>query len=183
MMPKHCKERSRRTLPESRDQCTVFQNISDEFTGYTQKQTIIPVRGVKERDTADSEQKQSNSVEQLPISYVDTLRSEPMAGSVHELKSSLDSLTEKKSAVLQTELNQKQQISEVKEQASSLQTHITSEFTKMHQILTEKEQRLLRDLRKEEERVVKAMKESLRKIQENLNSIEEKLSKLHEQME
>ncbi|XP_072406095.1 nuclear factor 7, brain-like [Chiloscyllium punctatum] len=100
-----------------------------------------------------------------------------------QLKSSLDSLTEKKSSVLQTELTQKRKISEVREQASSLQTHITSEFTKMHQILTEKEQRLLRDLREEEERIVEPMEKNLREIQENLNSIEENLSKLQKQME
>ncbi|XP_072406140.1 zinc-binding protein A33-like [Chiloscyllium punctatum] len=101
----------------------------------------------------------------------------------NKLKSSLDSLTEKKSSVLQTELTQKRKISEVREQASSLQTHITSEFTKMHQILTEKEQRLLRDLREEEERVVEPMEKNLREIQENLNSIEEKLSKLQKRLE
>ncbi|XP_072406197.1 zinc-binding protein A33-like isoform X2 [Chiloscyllium punctatum] len=99
----------------------------------------------------------------------------------NKLKSSLDSLTEKKSAVQQTELTQKRKISE--EQASSLQTHITSEFTKMHQILTEKEQRLLRDLREEEERIVEPMEKNLQEIQEYLNSIEQKLSKLQSQME
>ncbi|XP_072406181.1 zinc-binding protein A33-like isoform X2 [Chiloscyllium punctatum] len=98
-----------------------------------------------------------------------------------QLKSSLDSLTEKKSSAVQTELTQKRKISE--EQASSLQTHITSEFTKMHQILTEKEQRLLRYLREEEERVVEPMEKNLGEIQENLNSIEEDLSKLQKQME
>ncbi|XP_060707125.1 nuclear factor 7, brain-like [Hemiscyllium ocellatum] len=101
----------------------------------------------------------------------------------NKLKSSLDSLTEKKSSVLQAELTQKRKISEVREQASSLQTHITSEFTKMHQILTEKEQRLLRDLREEGERIVEPMEKNLREIQENLNSIEEELSKLQKQME
>ncbi|XP_060707203.1 zinc-binding protein A33-like [Hemiscyllium ocellatum] len=100
-----------------------------------------------------------------------------------KLKSALDSLTEKKSAVIQTELTQKRKISEVREQASSLQTHITSEFTKMHQILTEKEQRLLRDLREEEERIVEPMEKNLREIQDNLNSIEEEFSKLQKQME
>ncbi|XP_078073463.1 zinc-binding protein A33-like [Mustelus asterias] len=100
-----------------------------------------------------------------------------------QLKSSLDSLTEKKSAVLETEQKQKRKISEVREQSSSLQTHITSEFTKMHQILTEKEQRLLRDLREEEERILEPMERNLREIQENLNSIEEKLSKLQKQLE
>ncbi|GCC38314.1 hypothetical protein chiPu_0016828 [Chiloscyllium punctatum] len=53
----------------------------------------------------------------------------------------------------------------------------------MHQILTEKEQRLLRDLREEEKRVVETMEKNLREIQENLNSIEEDLSKLQKQME
>ncbi|XP_078075196.1 uncharacterized protein LOC144497629 [Mustelus asterias] len=101
----------------------------------------------------------------------------------NQLKSSLDSLTEKKSAVLETEQKQKGKICEVREQSSSLQIHITSEFTKMHQILTEKEQRLLRDLREEEERILESMEGNLREIQENLNSIEEKLSKLQKQME
>ncbi|XP_060706796.1 nuclear factor 7, brain-like isoform X2 [Hemiscyllium ocellatum] len=100
-----------------------------------------------------------------------------------QLKLSLDALTKKKSAVLEMERKQKQKISETKELASSLQTHITSEFTKMHQILTEKEQRLLGDLREEEERIVEPMEKNLREIQENLNSIEENLSKLQKQME
>ncbi|XP_078422715.1 zinc-binding protein A33-like [Cetorhinus maximus] len=100
-----------------------------------------------------------------------------------QLKSSLDSLTEKKSAVLETEQKQKRKISEVREQSSSLQTHITSEFTKMHQILTEKEQRLHRDLREEEERILETMEKNLREIEENLSSIEENLSKFQKQME
>uniref|UniRef100_UPI00398EAE99 zinc-binding protein A33-like n=1 Tax=Pristiophorus japonicus TaxID=55135 RepID=UPI00398EAE99 len=99
------------------------------------------------------------------------------------LKSSLDSLTEKKSEALETELKQKQQISGVREQSSSLQTHITSEFTKMHQILTEKEQRLIRDLREQEGKILETMEKNLREIQENLNSIQEEVSKLQKQME
>ncbi|GCB71081.1 hypothetical protein scyTo_0008761 [Scyliorhinus torazame] len=100
-----------------------------------------------------------------------------------QLKSSLDSLTVKKSAVLETEQKQKGKISEVREQSSSLQTHITSEFSKMHQILTEKEQRLLRDLREEEERILEPMEKDLRKIQEKIKFIEEKLSNMQKQME
>ncbi|XP_078422625.1 zinc-binding protein A33-like [Cetorhinus maximus] len=99
------------------------------------------------------------------------------------VKSSFDSLTEKKSAVLEMEQQQKQKISQIRKQSSGLQTHITSEFTKMHQILTEKEQRLIRDLREEEGKILKTMEENLREIQENLNSIEEKLSKLEKQLE
>ncbi|GCC20772.1 hypothetical protein chiPu_0019339 [Chiloscyllium punctatum] len=88
-----------------------------------------------------------------------------------QMKSSLSSLTEKKSAVLEKELEQKRKISQIREQASSLQTHITSEFTKMHQILTEKEQRLLRDLREEEERILEPMERNRQEIQEHLTSL------------
>uniref|UniRef100_UPI00398E596F zinc-binding protein A33-like n=1 Tax=Pristiophorus japonicus TaxID=55135 RepID=UPI00398E596F len=100
-----------------------------------------------------------------------------------QLKSSLDSLSEKKSAALEMELKQKQQISGVRKQSSSLQTRITSEFAKIHQILTEKEQRLIRDLREQEGKIVETMEKNLREIQENLNSIQEELSKLQKQME
>ncbi|XP_067865492.1 nuclear factor 7, brain-like [Heterodontus francisci] len=99
------------------------------------------------------------------------------------LKSSLDSLTGNKSKVLETELKQKRLISEVREQSSSLQTHITSEFTKMHQILTEKEQSLLTDLREEEQRILETIEKNLRDTQENLISTEAKLSKFQKQME
>ncbi|XP_072331804.1 zinc-binding protein A33-like [Scyliorhinus torazame] len=99
------------------------------------------------------------------------------------VKSSFDSLTEKKSMVLEMEQQQKQKISQIRKQSVSLQSHITSEFTKMHQILTEKEQRFIRDLREEEEKILKPMEENLCEIQENLNSIQEKLSKLENQLE
>jgi len=68
-----------------------------------------------------------------------------------------------------------------KEQSSNLQTHITSEFIQMYQILTEKEQRLLRELRRDEERILDTMEKNLQKIQENLYSVEEELSKLQQQ--
>ncbi|XP_038672896.1 zinc-binding protein A33-like [Scyliorhinus canicula] len=99
------------------------------------------------------------------------------------VKSSLDSLTQKKSTVLEMEQQQRQKISQIRKQSVSLQSHITSEFTKMHQILTEKEQRFIRDLREEEEKILKTMEENLCEIQENLISIQEKLSKLQKQME
>ncbi|XP_078075407.1 zinc-binding protein A33-like [Mustelus asterias] len=100
-----------------------------------------------------------------------------------QLKSTFKSLSEKKSMFLESELKQIRKISEVREQSSSLQTHITSEFTKMHQILTEKEQRLLRELRRDKERILDTMEKNLQKIQENLYSIAEELSKLQQQME
>ncbi|XP_059827022.1 zinc-binding protein A33-like isoform X1 [Hypanus sabinus] len=99
------------------------------------------------------------------------------------VKSSLDSLTEKKSDLQEMEQQQKEKISRVREQSRSLQTHITSQFAELRQILIEKEQSILRDLREEEERILNAMGKNLRRIQENLNSIQKKFSKLQEQMD
>ncbi|XP_062903961.1 zinc-binding protein A33-like [Mobula hypostoma] len=98
------------------------------------------------------------------------------------VKSALDSLTEKKSELKEMERQQKEKISGVRKQSNSVQSHITSQFAELHQIITEKEQRLLRDLRKEEARILNPMEINLREIQENLNSIQEEISKLQEQM-
>ncbi|XP_072891275.1 zinc-binding protein A33-like [Hemitrygon akajei] len=100
-----------------------------------------------------------------------------------QVKSSLDSLTEKKSDLQEMEQQQKEKISGVREQSRSLQTHITSQYAELRRVLTEKEQCLLRDLREEEERILNPMEKNLRRVQENLNSIQKKLSKLQEQMD
>ncbi|XP_020391411.2 nuclear factor 7, brain-like [Rhincodon typus] len=99
------------------------------------------------------------------------------------VKSSLDSLTEKKSEALEMERQQKQKISQIQEESRNLQTRITSGFAQMHQILNEKEQRLLRDLSEQEENTLKPMEENLCEIQDNLKSIQEKLSKLEKRLE
>ncbi|XP_060706816.1 zinc-binding protein A33-like [Hemiscyllium ocellatum] len=99
------------------------------------------------------------------------------------VKSSLDSLTWEKSEALEMEQEQKQEISQIQEESRNLQTHITSEFAQMHQMLTEKEQSLLRDLRKQEENILKPMEENLQEIHENLKSIQDKLSMLEKQLE
>ncbi|XP_067865255.1 zinc-binding protein A33-like [Heterodontus francisci] len=98
------------------------------------------------------------------------------------LLAAMDSLKKKRDASRETKFQQKHSISKIKEQSSSLQTHITSQFTKMHQILTEKEQSLLRDLR-EEEKILETMEENLRDIQKNLDSIERELCKLQKQLD
>ncbi|XP_069775536.1 LOW QUALITY PROTEIN: nuclear factor 7, ovary-like [Narcine bancroftii] len=98
-------------------------------------------------------------------------------------KSSLQCLTERKSAMLEIEQQQKEKISGVRDQADNLQSHITSQFAQLHQTLMDKEQRMLKELREEEERVVNPMQENLRQIQENLNSIQQELSKLQERMD
>ncbi|XP_043534169.1 nuclear factor 7, brain-like [Chiloscyllium plagiosum] len=100
-----------------------------------------------------------------------------------QVKSSMDSLTGKKSAALEMEQQQKQKISQIQEESRNLQTHITSEFSQMHQMLTEKEQSLLRDLREQEENILKPMEQHLQEIQKNLKSIQQKLSKLEKQWE
>ncbi|XP_072891047.1 nuclear factor 7, brain-like [Hemitrygon akajei] len=98
------------------------------------------------------------------------------------VKSSLDSLTKKKSDFEEMEQQQKEKISGVREQSHRFQSHITSHFAELRRVLTEKEQRALRDLREEEERILNPMEKNLREIQENLNSIQEEISKLQERM-
>ncbi|XP_072115477.1 zinc-binding protein A33-like [Mobula birostris] len=99
------------------------------------------------------------------------------------VKSSLDSLTKKKSDFREMEQQQKEKISGVREQSQSVQSHITSQFAELRRIITEKEQRALRDLREEEERILNPMEKNLRDIQENLNSIQEEISWLQTQMD
>ncbi|XP_072891237.1 zinc-binding protein A33-like [Hemitrygon akajei] len=100
-----------------------------------------------------------------------------------QLKSSLDSLTKKKSDFQEKEQQQKEKISGVLEQSHSLQSHITSQFAELRQIITEKEQSLLRDLREEVKRILNPMEKNLREIQKNIRIIQEEISKLKEQMD
>ncbi|XP_072895002.1 zinc-binding protein A33-like isoform X2 [Hemitrygon akajei] len=98
-----------------------------------------------------------------------------------QLKSSLDSLTKKKSDFQKKEQKQKEKISGVR--SHSVQTHITSQFAELRQIITEKEQSLLRDLREEEKRILNPMEKNLLQIQENIKFIQEEISKLKKQMD
>ncbi|XP_059814174.1 zinc-binding protein A33-like [Hypanus sabinus] len=98
-----------------------------------------------------------------------------------QLKSSLDSLTKKKSDFQEKEQQQKEKISGVQEQSHSLQSHITSQFAELRQIITEKEQSLLRDLREEEKRILDTMEENLLALQKNIRVIQEEITKLREQ--
>ncbi|XP_059813966.1 nuclear factor 7, brain-like [Hypanus sabinus] len=100
-----------------------------------------------------------------------------------QLKSVLDSLTKKKSDFQEKEQQQKEKISGVRKQSHSVQTHITSQFAELRQIITDKEQSLLRDLRKEEARILNPMEKNLREIQENIRFIQEEITKLKEQMD
>ncbi|XP_032903327.1 tripartite motif-containing protein 10-like isoform X4 [Amblyraja radiata] len=98
-----------------------------------------------------------------------------------QVKSSIESLTEKESEIQKIEQEQKESISGVQEESHNLQSQITSQFAELHQILTDKEQCLLGDVREEVEKLIKSMEKNLQGIQENLKSIQEELSKLQEQ--
>ncbi|XP_032876389.1 E3 ubiquitin-protein ligase TRIM39-like [Amblyraja radiata] len=97
-----------------------------------------------------------------------------------QAQSSFGSLTEKTSEIQKMEQKQKESISGVQKQSHNLQSQVTSQFVELHQILTEKGQRLLRDIREEEKKIVKTMEKNLQEIQEYLKSIQEDLSKLQE---
>ncbi|XP_078271774.1 nuclear factor 7, brain-like [Rhinoraja longicauda] len=100
-----------------------------------------------------------------------------------KIKTSLGTLTKNKSAMEEMEQQQKEKISGVREESHSLQSHVTSQFAELHQIITEKENYFLKDIREDEERILNLMEKNLREIQENLNSTQEKLLRLQERME
>ncbi|XP_078272357.1 zinc-binding protein A33-like [Rhinoraja longicauda] len=100
-----------------------------------------------------------------------------------QVKSSFAFLTKKISEIQQMEQQQKLKISGVLEESHNLQSQITSQFAELHQILTEKEQRLLGDLREGEETIVNSMERNLREIKKIINSIQEEVSILHERMD
>ncbi|XP_055487301.1 zinc-binding protein A33-like [Leucoraja erinacea] len=100
-----------------------------------------------------------------------------------QVKSSIQSLTKKESGIQRMEQQQKQKISGVLEQSHNLQSKITSHYAELHQILTEKEQRALADIREDEKKILNTMEKNLGKIQDNLSSIQEKLLKLQQQLD
>ncbi|XP_078073649.1 zinc-binding protein A33-like [Mustelus asterias] len=99
------------------------------------------------------------------------------------LKLSLDSAAKRKATVLEAKFNQKQKISQVREQSRNLQIHIRYEFAKMHRILNEQEQRLSRDLQEQEGKILEDMRENLRGIQEVLDSIERVLAEFQAKLD
>ncbi|XP_078251189.1 zinc-binding protein A33-like [Rhinoraja longicauda] len=100
-----------------------------------------------------------------------------------QVKSSIQSLTKDQSEIQQMEQQQKEKIAGVLEQSHNLLSKITSQFAELHQILTEKEQRVLADIREEEKKILNTMEKKLEEIEENLNSIQEELFKLQQRMD
>ncbi|XP_072094813.1 zinc-binding protein A33-like [Mobula birostris] len=111
----------------------------------------------------------------------DRLKAKGEQGGKDQLKSSFDSLTKMKSDFQEKEQQQKEKISGVREQSNSVQTHITSQFAELRQIITEKEQSARRDLKEEEARILNPMEKNLQEIQKNIRIIQEEISKIKEQ--
>ncbi|XP_032903407.1 zinc-binding protein A33-like [Amblyraja radiata] len=100
-----------------------------------------------------------------------------------QVKDSFQSLTKKESDIQQMEQQQKQKISGVLEQSHNLQSKITSQFAGLHQILTEKEQRTLADIREEEKKILNTMETNLEEIEENLKYIHQDLFTLQQHID
>ncbi|XP_078271951.1 zinc-binding protein A33-like [Rhinoraja longicauda] len=101
----------------------------------------------------------------------------------NQVKTSFESLTKKKLEIQQMEKQQKLKISGVREESRNLQSYFSSWFAKLHQILSEKENRLLRDLRVEKKKLVNQMNINLTVIQNNLNDVQRELDELQRRMD
>ncbi|XP_078272300.1 zinc-binding protein A33-like [Rhinoraja longicauda] len=98
------------------------------------------------------------------------------------VKSAIESVTKNKSDIEEIEQQQLRKISKVREESHSLQSHVTSQFAELHQIITEKEKDFHKDIREDEERVLNPMEKNHREIQGNLNYIQEELLRLQKRM-
>ncbi|XP_032903322.1 zinc-binding protein A33-like [Amblyraja radiata] len=81
------------------------------------------------------------------------------------------------------EQQQKQKISGVLEQSHNLQSEITFQFAEQHQILTEKEQRVLADIQEKEKKILNTMEKNLGEIEGNLKSIQQDLFTLQQHLD
>ncbi|XP_042200707.1 zinc-binding protein A33-like [Callorhinchus milii] len=100
-----------------------------------------------------------------------------------KLKTSFNLVLKRKDAVLRAEFEQKEKISAVKKQASSLQNNVTAEFVKMYQSLKDTEQRVMRELREREEEILQRMEEAFSGFEEQLKSIDRELAMLQNRMD
>ncbi|XP_042200729.1 zinc-binding protein A33-like [Callorhinchus milii] len=98
-----------------------------------------------------------------------------------KVNSSLDSLTQSKAAALEAEGNRKKDFTSEGTGDKSA-NHITAEFAKMHQSITDREQREIRELRQREEESFTPMEKNWRDSGQ-IRSLSRKLSELQKQME
>ncbi|XP_078272086.1 nuclear factor 7, brain-like [Rhinoraja longicauda] len=159
-----------RTEKESKHHCEEHQEELKLFCE-TDKKLICVVCAAGQEHKSHSFMPVKEAVENYKTQFQD------------QVKSSIQSLTKDKSGIQQMEQQQKEKISGVLEQSHNLQSKITSQFVELHQILTEKEQRVLADIREEEKKILNVMEKNLQEIEENLNSIQEELFKLQQQMD
>ncbi|XP_055486174.1 zinc-binding protein A33-like [Leucoraja erinacea] len=101
----------------------------------------------------------------------------------NQVKSSIESLAKKESEIQLMEQQQKLKISGVRDESRNLKSHFKAWFVKLHQILSEKENRLLRDLQEEKMKIVNEMKIKLTQIENNLNDVQRELVELKERMD
>uniref|UniRef100_UPI00398F2324 zinc-binding protein A33-like n=1 Tax=Pristiophorus japonicus TaxID=55135 RepID=UPI00398F2324 len=95
---------------------------------------------------------------------------------------SLSDILRAKSTLLEAKLTQKE-VLEVGDQTSQLQTFVTSEFAKMHQILVKMEQRLIAELKENVEKISERLEKNLQDIHQNLTTIQQKLSRSQTQLD
>ncbi|XP_020379430.2 zinc-binding protein A33-like [Rhincodon typus] len=95
-----------------------------------------------------------------------------------QLKTSLDSMENKKESKSELKQQLQRDISELRELTGSLEKDISAQFFKIHQYLENKEKHLIEELRRKKEEDLRPMERHLRRIEEELTSLEEKISNL-----
>ncbi|XP_067865844.1 zinc-binding protein A33-like [Heterodontus francisci] len=95
-----------------------------------------------------------------------------------QLKSSLDSMEDRKKSKSELKRQQEEKISELDELTGSLERHIAEQFDQIHQYLEDKKKNLIEELRKQREEDFQSMEMNLATVDEELSSLEEDISNL-----
>ncbi|XP_043922327.1 zinc-binding protein A33-like [Protopterus annectens] len=95
-----------------------------------------------------------------------------------KLKNTVSSLEVKMKHLKEYQSNQEQNISGIKDEAQSLEPHITSEFAKLRQFLQDKEQKLVQQLKDEAAGILEKMTENLDNIEEMNKAIQDDKSNI-----
>uniref|UniRef100_UPI00398EBA3B nuclear factor 7, ovary-like isoform X3 n=1 Tax=Pristiophorus japonicus TaxID=55135 RepID=UPI00398EBA3B len=91
-------------------------------------------------------------------------------------------LKQKKSSFQDFEHKQQKSITEVKEQLNKLQTLSDSEFTKLRNMLDEKERTLVQELNEEKDDILGRMERNLQEIRDNSKGTQQRLSFIETQL-
>ncbi|XP_043923699.1 zinc-binding protein A33-like [Protopterus annectens] len=90
----------------------------------------------------------------------------------NKLKNTVSSLEVKMKHLKECQSKQEQNISGIKDEAQSLEQHITSEFAKLQQYLQDKKQQLIQQLKEEAAGILEKMAKNLEKIEEMNEAIQ-----------